>query len=202
MTWWAAVLGFVGALAGSWGGQLIATRREDRRWQREREREDLRHEREIERLRLQHTREVELAWRSERLAAYARLLTALLAFESKAYAPVENPAIVHDTAEREEVRRIHKELHNTYTLVLVGSGSAVDRAGRQMIRLCKRIARWYDEPQDPPANNEQPDFEGLLRAFSDTFEELTEACRNELDLGPQAPPPESFRPPTGTESAN
>jgi hypothetical protein len=154
MTWWAAVLGFVGALAGSWGGQLIASRREDRRWQRERERDDLRHEREIERLRLQHAREVDLAWRSERHTAYTRLLNVLLAFESKVHAPIENPAVVHDPAERAEVRRLHHELHNTYTLVLVGSGS-----------------------------------EGLMRAFSTAFDELTEACRNELNLGPQAPPP-------------
>ncbi|MFI7123757.1 hypothetical protein [Amycolatopsis sp. NPDC049868] len=38
MTWWAAVWGFAGAPAGSWGGQLIASRREDRRSQREQER--------------------------------------------------------------------------------------------------------------------------------------------------------------------
>jgi hypothetical protein len=189
MTWWAAVLGFAGALAGSWGGQLIASRREDRRWQREREREDLRHEREMERLRLQHERDLELAWRSERHAAYTRLLTTLLAFEVKVVAPFENPEVVHDPAEREEVRRIHKELHDVYTLVLVGSGLAVDEAGRQMIRVCKRIARWY-EPKDPSANNEQREFEDLRRAFSDAFDDLTEACRHELNLGPQAPRPE------------
>src|SRR4051812_47582144 len=131
MTWWAAVLGFAGALAGSWGGQLIASRREDRRWQREREREDLRYEREMERFRLQHEREVDLAWRPERHAAYARLLTTLLAFEVKVYAPIENPEVVHEPAEREEVRQIHKELHDAYTLVAVGSSSAVDEVGRR-----------------------------------------------------------------------
>ncbi|MEV6899167.1 hypothetical protein [Amycolatopsis sp. NPDC051372] len=40
MTWWAALLGFLGAVAGSWGGQIIASRRqrktEDARWDRER----------------------------------------------------------------------------------------------------------------------------------------------------------------------
>lgn len=202
MTWWAAALGFAGALAGSWGGQLIASRRDDRRWQREREREDLRHEREMERLQLQHEREVDLAWRSERHAAYTRLLTTLLAFESKVYAPIENPEVVTDAAHREEVRRIHKELHDVYVLVMVGSGSAVDEAGRKMIFTCKRIARWY-EPGGSSAHGEQPDREILCRAFSDTFEDLAEACRNELKLGRRgAPPPDLDLLHRRTESAN
>lgn len=199
MTWWSAVLGFAGALAGSWGGQLIASRREDRRWQREREREDLRHGREMEKLQLQHDRDIDLAWRSERYAAYTRLFTVLLAFEAKAYAPIKNPEMVHDADEQKEVERIHAEIHCAYTLVLVGSGTAVDEAGRQVIRVGKRIVRWY-RPDDPSAANEQPDRESLPRAFSEAFNDLVDACRDELKLGTQAPPPED---PAGrVESAN
>jgi heptaprenylglyceryl phosphate synthase len=54
------------------------------------------------------------------------------------YAPTKNPAAVLDPAEQEEVARIHSDLHDAYTLVMVGSGTAVDEAGRQMIRACKR----------------------------------------------------------------
>lgn len=60
--------------------------------------------------------------------------------------------------------------------------SECGRVRRQLILLCKRIARWY-EPTDPSAHNEQPDYEGQGRAFADTFDNLTEACRNELSLG-------------------
>jgi hypothetical protein len=67
-------------------GHRVASRRDDRHWNRELEREDLRHKREIEKLRLQHTREGDLAWRSERRAAYTKLLVALLDWESKAHA--------------------------------------------------------------------------------------------------------------------
>jgi hypothetical protein len=185
MAWWAAVLGFVGALAGSWGGQLIASRREDRRWDREREREDLRHEREMEKLRLQHDRDVDLAWRSERHAAYTRLFTVMLALESKFHAPIENPAVVDDAAEQEDFHRIHHELHDVYTLVMIGSTTAVDVAGRQLIGACKDLAVWY-RPESRPTSGEQPDYDGLVRAFNTAFEGLIDACRHELRLGSQA----------------
>jgi hypothetical protein len=80
MTWWAAVLGFVGALAGSWGGQFIATRREDRRWERERDREDLRWQRERERLQDQLRHEMGVQWRERRLEVYSQLLSAITHF--------------------------------------------------------------------------------------------------------------------------
>ncbi|WIX98647.1 hypothetical protein QRX60_31870 [Amycolatopsis mongoliensis] len=75
MNAWAAVLGFIGAVLGSWGAQLIATRREDRRWEREREREDLRwrreHDREERRLRQVEAQRL----REQRVANYGDLLT-------------------------------------------------------------------------------------------------------------------------------
>ncbi|WP_206793992.1 hypothetical protein [Amycolatopsis sp. MtRt-6] len=74
MTWWAAVLGFVGALAGSWGGQLIASKREDRRWLRERDREDVRHAREIEVFNKRLFHDSLADWRSERVLAYQEFL--------------------------------------------------------------------------------------------------------------------------------
>ncbi|MDQ7809633.1 hypothetical protein Q5425_38410 [Amycolatopsis sp. A133] len=77
MTWWAAVLGFVGALAGSWGGQLIASRREDRRWDRERDREEVRWQRERNRLDDQRRHEFQLDWRERKLAAFGDFLAGL-----------------------------------------------------------------------------------------------------------------------------
>jgi hypothetical protein len=77
MTWWAAALGFIGALAGSWGGQLIASRREDRRWDREREREDIRAQRDREKEHRQRVYDMKVQWRAERQLAYKELLSVL-----------------------------------------------------------------------------------------------------------------------------
>ncbi len=95
MTWWAALLGFVGALAGSWGGQIIASKREDRRWERERQREDVRwsreadrdrerHEHDLEKLARQLTHTAQSEWRSERVVAYQSFLDAFDAWQESA----------------------------------------------------------------------------------------------------------------------
>lgn len=61
-----AVLGIVGVIAG----QLINSRREDRRWTREKERDDRRWQRERD-------LQVKLHWREERLGRYAEFVDAI-----------------------------------------------------------------------------------------------------------------------------
>lgn len=65
-----AALGIAGLLAGSW----LGARREERRWQRERERDDVRWRRERE-LGLQRR------WRDERFAAYAQFIDVMNQWE-------------------------------------------------------------------------------------------------------------------------
>jgi hypothetical protein len=64
------VIGLVGVIAG----QLINSRREDRRWAREAKREDLRWQRERQRLADQRAHELAVHWSQERKATYANLL--------------------------------------------------------------------------------------------------------------------------------
>ncbi len=82
------VLGIIGVVVG----QLISSRKDDRRWKREMLREDKRWERETQReeRRLAVEKDVEttrrlnvarLEWRKERLAAYTAYLSAIRAFD-------------------------------------------------------------------------------------------------------------------------
>ncbi|MEU4520502.1 hypothetical protein AB0F52_17620 [Amycolatopsis sp. NPDC024027] len=67
------VVGIIG-LVGVVAGQLINSRREDRRWEREAAREELRHRRETERLAAERAHAIALHWSQERKDAYAGLL--------------------------------------------------------------------------------------------------------------------------------
>ena len=71
--WVPIIVGIIG-LAGVVTGQLINSRREDRRWEREAAREELRHRRETERLAADRAHAIALHWSQERKDAYAGLL--------------------------------------------------------------------------------------------------------------------------------
>ncbi|MGW3996828.1 hypothetical protein ACWEF6_25360 [Amycolatopsis sp. NPDC004772] len=71
--WVPIVVGIIG-LVGVVTGQLINSRREDRRWEREAAREELRHRREVERLTAERAHAITLHWSQERKDAYAGLL--------------------------------------------------------------------------------------------------------------------------------
>ena len=71
--WVPIVVGIIGLL-GVVTGQLINSRREDRRWEREAAREELRHRRERERLAAERAHALALHWSQERKDACAGLL--------------------------------------------------------------------------------------------------------------------------------
>ena len=71
--WVPIVVGIIGLL-GVVTGQLINSRREDRRWEREAVREELRHRREGERLAADRAHAIALHWAQERKDAYSGLL--------------------------------------------------------------------------------------------------------------------------------
>ncbi|MEU4520534.1 hypothetical protein AB0F52_17780 [Amycolatopsis sp. NPDC024027] len=85
--WIAAVVSGSLALLGAIGGQQLASRRDDKRWvrerdredaryEREREREDLRFEREQQKFREQRDHDARTVWRAERVSAYADFFAA------------------------------------------------------------------------------------------------------------------------------
>lgn len=71
--WVPIVVGIIG-LVGVIAGQLINSRREDRRWDREIAREELRHQRESDRLAAERAHAIALHWSQERRDTYAGLL--------------------------------------------------------------------------------------------------------------------------------
>jgi hypothetical protein len=104
MTWWGAVLGFVGALAGSWGGQFIATRREDRRWEREREREDLRWQRERQKVADERDHADRLHWRTERQQAYGKFVAGMAEWRNQLGAVLVDQVIRSEAAVSKDLR--------------------------------------------------------------------------------------------------
>ena len=72
--WVPIAVGIIG-LVGVVTGQLINSRREDRRWERETGREELRHRRESERLAAARADAIAMHWSQERKDTYAGLLT-------------------------------------------------------------------------------------------------------------------------------
>lgn len=74
------VLGFlvpIAGVCGALGGQMLASRRDDARWTREREREDLRWRRDAVEQQARRDHEREVHWRDQRLTAYAALSLAM-----------------------------------------------------------------------------------------------------------------------------
>ena len=183
MTWWGALLGFVGALAGSWGGQLIASRREDRRWQREREREDVRHTRELEKLKLQHAREVDLAWRSERRTIYGQFLTALVSWEGLAHQLIKDTPLppVSDS----EIQQQWNELNNLFNMLMVSGSPNVREAGQQAVEACRGVVPHYTSmiTSAGPARLDADDVAMEVTSSSYGFAEI---CRRELGLESQS----------------
>lgn len=192
VTWWGVLVGFVGALAGTWGGQLIASRREDRRWARERDREDLRHAREIEKLqtqhdrevdklRLEHRREVDLAWRSERRATYIQFLNALLTWEGKAYALTKSEGLPRQEGEHAQVQQWYNELNEHFTILMLSGSPAVCEVGQEALGACAAIARQLRSSVRPGPDT-APDLEAAAQAVTDVIYKFAETCRSELEL--------------------
>lgn len=75
-----AVLGTVG---GAWGGQWIAAKRDDRRWEREIAREDVRWQRELQRETLRLDHDERSRWRDVRLELYSELFAVFSEWSDK-----------------------------------------------------------------------------------------------------------------------
>jgi hypothetical protein len=136
-----AVLAFVGTLGGAWGGQWIASRHDNRRWEREAKREDSRWEREQLHLREQRARELQLHWPEKRLTAYvecyrlARAWCQLLSGNPPSNVwdrLVHIPPPVsqkHTEADEESLREVSAAFHEHLTTMrIVGSVRAFELA--------------------------------------------------------------------------
>jgi hypothetical protein len=75
---WITVVLAIIALLGPWGGAWLASRRDDRRWERDQAREDVRSQREREREDKQRGYQTETARREEKKQGYTEFLSTLM----------------------------------------------------------------------------------------------------------------------------
>jgi len=103
-----AMLGIMGVVAG----QLINFRREDRRWERERQREDLRWERERQ-------RDVDTQWRERRFDVYVELLAAFREWEGALAVSVPVRAAGQDPAEPDNLTTTADRVQKALSTVVI-----------------------------------------------------------------------------------
>jgi hypothetical protein len=126
-----SIITFIGALGGALGGQLLAARRDDRRWEREARREDARWEREREREQQRLTHEARLHWREQRQTAYSDFLAdADNAIEQLVECGIEVTSIGRASRDslREQDQRVHAARRSRASVQLVASKSVRDAA--------------------------------------------------------------------------
>ncbi|MFD6070308.1 hypothetical protein, partial [Amycolatopsis lurida] len=141
MTWLVAVLGFIGAVAGSWGGQLIAARREDRRWQREMQREEIRAKRESRK-----------HWKEERLAAYTEIISSLdewirarVSDIVKSETGGQNTWLPQESDKTTAARR--RAVSAKSTVEIIGSSDAIKATGRAFEQIVKNLSSYSFNPE-------------------------------------------------------
>ena len=121
---------------------MIATRRDDRRWERERDREDIRHTREIEQSEQKHRRDGLLAWRQERAKAYAEFIAAARRWERVLFGFDETSPAIDVRNQVPRMGELLQELDSTSaTVELIGSPD-VRAAAVQLSAACGSFLHW------------------------------------------------------------
>jgi hypothetical protein len=174
-----AAIAMAGLLAGSW----LGSRREERRWQRERERDELRWRRERE-LSLQRR------WQDERFAAYAQFIDVMnqweLAITEVAFAQEDDEPV--DPALIERMEQLDEQVRPVLArITLIGSPSVQ----AQCQELVLMYARGYrDARVGDPILAGDPILTGDLGRRSaadvlgDAYYALVDDIRRELGVGP------------------
>ncbi|TWP50791.1 hypothetical protein FKR81_19520 [Lentzea tibetensis] len=84
VTYSLAVIALVGPLGGAVIGGRVQAKRDDKRWERERDREELRYDREMTKLRNERDHDLLKLWHAARLDGHARMLYSLARWKTAA----------------------------------------------------------------------------------------------------------------------
>jgi hypothetical protein len=168
------VMAVVGTIAGGWGGQVIAARRDDKRWEREAAREELRWERERTRLADERTHLEQLHWRDERLRLYAKFVSDL----SEWYFSLDNAAAT--TAAQEFVSGPQKARARAAKKVAVESYGAARLLASSLVGISFGAAMVHMHKLHTSAVDEETG--GNLRAAGAALDELKSNVRKEIGL--------------------
>ncbi|XVV00759.1 hypothetical protein ACQPW3_25425 [Actinosynnema sp. CA-248983] len=181
MTIMLGVLAVVGTVGGALGGQMIATRREDRRWAREAGREDLRWQRERQREQERFAHEARLHWREQRLTTYSAFIAAFDAsMDPIVEAAVEVPAIGRVTDDKlYEAQAAVRALTDAYASVDVLASVDVRLVAYQLVR-----AAWHvvDDIRRGNDDSDRAEDESLVVRLRETRSRLLDVIREELAI--------------------
>ncbi|MFD8494255.1 hypothetical protein [Amycolatopsis sp. NPDC059657] len=186
-SWITAVVGAIGALAGAWGGQWIAARRDDRRWQREADREDLRWEREQAKLNLDST----LKWSEKRLEFYGKVLAVI----DSTYIELQNfvgiryrqAAAFSDGLPMMPRDFIDGHVDEIFQSVrLIASTRSVDLAEELLSNLKVTISKLRHPTRAATPTHDMN--QKLVNNFGQRIEELREQFRNDLGVNKVSTP--------------
>lgn len=177
------VLAVVGTVGGAWGGQIIAARRDDRRWEREQQREDLRwkrdREREHERLdverdrdEVRRTHDSRIEWRLQRFEVCSAFVTALDRCEPTYYDRVAFQDDPLEISRRDELRQESWEHLNELAPALVQveflATKHVAEEARRLQRLATTLSRVMYPRRPYPSNTDPATVKGsFLKALAE-----------------------------------
>ncbi|GHG12095.1 hypothetical protein GCM10017567_31800 [Amycolatopsis bullii] len=174
-----AVLAVVGTIGGAWGGQWIAARRDDRRWEREAEREELRWTREIEARRAGEAHDLRKHWIDKRVEACSELLTVLkdwdMAFLNSLHVQ-EGSGFGDPTQVPFDEYGFHRQaMAGWLTLELIGSKEAISAVGFAVAAFGRCGNGDHDSSEQERVRTE------MLKG-RDFTEKLQQAMRRDLGL--------------------
>lgn len=178
------VIAVVGAVAGAWGGQIIAARRDDRRW----EREDIRWTREQEREDARRMHDSRIEWRLHRFGVYQKFLASADSCKPSQGMRISFRNKTEEQLDREEQdrRKPHlDELRKVLVAIeLVGGGPVVTAAANllswanrhQMLLATPKVRLRYEKPL---AEDERRDS---LRTVASEFPAIRGAFVREVKI--------------------
>lgn len=188
-----AVIALVGPLGGAWIGARVTARRDDRRWDRDRERDDIRWRRESAERTANREYEAENQWRDRRSNLYADLLGTTDKLDDL-LAPRDSKGLYRyaSYAELEVVSTPLLELLNDQLRVvtLVGSDQ-MSRTARYVIQIFESQVRHFEYLIQTGLYDDI--HEGLTMTPREGRRELHRRMREDLGIDPPTPADDLMR---------
>jgi hypothetical protein len=122
VTYSLAVIAILGPIGGALLGARYTAKRDDKRWDREREREEVRWERERQRLADERVHQKQLHWSEKRAEAYGAYMVALDGWISHARYLTQVPRVLPDPERLTEMEQFCAEMHELTGVIQLVTG--------------------------------------------------------------------------------
>lgn len=170
------VLGILGALGAQW----LATRRDDRRWERESQREELRWRQELGKLEAEREHEIVVHWSKARLDVYKALVANVEQWKTKATGAIERCKHAGDGRISEDDAR---ELANT-TPGFLAIRAEIDFLSTTPVKwAANRLVLRVNSLNFPEQLEDPPELENaIMNIYSQFVLPFIDAVRQELGV--------------------